>query len=241
VNGLTLEQVIDELTGPINAPVSLTIERKTREKAFRITLVRQVIYVRSVSSRAVNDIGYINIKTFNEQTHTALVEAVLSLKKDIGRRLRGYIVDLRDNSGGLLDQVIAVADDFLDQGAILISGGRTASDQQRANARPGDIAEGLPIVVLINGNTAAGAEILAATLKGNGRATIVGARTVGNGTVQTIVPLASHGALRLTTSRVVAPSLSNGVIPNLAIAAGSGRGDVQLDAALQYVRAGKRQ
>src|SRR5262249_2127122 len=155
VAGLTLEEVIDKLAGPPNSAVSLTIERKNRE-AFDVTFVRQVIYVHNIKSQVKDDVGYIKIKAFNEQTHTNLVKVLEGLKKGMGQRLRGYVVDLRDDPGGLLDQVIAVADDFLDHGAIVLQ--RTRDGYQQAHAHPGDITDGMPIVVLINNGTAAGAE-----------------------------------------------------------------------------------
>jgi carboxyl-terminal processing protease len=253
VAGLTLEEVIDKLRGPLNSAVTVTIERKGRDGPFDVKIVRDVIKINAVKARQEGDIIYVRISTFNEQTHKNLIKAVERLKKDVGRGLRGYVVDLRDNSGGLLDQVIAVADDFLDHGAIMMTRGRSGDETQQAHARPGDVTDGMPIVLLVDGRTAAGAEMVAAALKDNGRATVVGTKSSGNGTIQTIVPLGekgAHGVLRLTTARMVRPSglllEGNGVVPDLEVAASEDRPpfgikDVQLDAALRHIRAGKRQ
>jgi carboxyl-terminal processing protease len=151
-------------------------------------------------------VGYIRITTFNEQTTANLQSAVENLKKEIGPKLKGYIIDLRNNPGGLLDQAISVSDDFLDQGAIVLTKGRNLEETQRSNARPGDITDGQKLVVLINGGSASASEIVAGALQDHHRATIVGTRSFGKGSVQTIIPLGSNGALRLTTARYYTPS-----------------------------------
>src|SRR5262249_44804810 len=152
--------------------------------------------INAVKARQEGDVIYVKISTFNEQTHANLAKAIDGLKKTTGRNLRGYIVDLRGNPGGLLDQAIAVSDDFLEKGAIVLTKGRGLEETQRANARPGDLAEGKPIVVLINGGSASASEIVAGALQDHKRATIVGTRSFGKGSVQTIIPLGANGAIR---------------------------------------------
>ena len=156
--------------------------------------------------RRGNDVGYIRVTTFNEQTTANLQKAIEDLKKQIGPKLKGFVIDLRNNPGGLLDQAISVSDAFLDQGAIVLTKGRNLEETQRSNARPGDITDGQKIVVLINGGSASASEIVAGALQDHHRATILGTRSFGKGSVQTIIPLGSNGALRLTTARYYTPS-----------------------------------
>jgi carboxyl-terminal processing protease len=165
-----------------------------------------VIHIKPVKYNTEDDVGYIHITSFNEQTTVDLQKAVEDLKKEIGPKLKGYIIDLRNDPGGLLDQAISVSDAFLDEGAIVITKGRNLEETQRANARPGDIADGKKLVVLINGGSASASEIVAGALQDHHRATIVGTRSFGKGSVQTIIPLGSNGALRLTTARYYTPS-----------------------------------
>jgi carboxyl-terminal processing protease len=146
------------------------------------------------------------VSTFNEQTHANLVKAIEGLKKSAGKNLKGYVIDLRGNPGGLLDQAIAVSDDMLEKGAIVLTKGRGLEETQRANARPGDITDGKPIVVLINGGSASASEIVAGALQDHKRATVIGTRSFGKGSVQTIIPLGANGAIRLTTARYYTPS-----------------------------------
>jgi carboxyl-terminal processing protease len=204
--GLTLEQAVEKMRGPVNTPIALTIIRKGREDPFDVKIVRDVIKINAVKARQEGEIIYVKISTFNEQTHANLIKAVDGLKKTIGRNLKGFVIDLRGNPGGLLDQAIAVSDDFLDKGAIVLTKGRGLEETQRANARPGDIADGKPVVVLINGGSASASEIVAGALQDHKRATIIGTRSFGKGSVQTIIPLGSNGALRLTTARYYTPS-----------------------------------
>ena len=187
---------------------SLTIVRKGREESFDVTIVRDIIRISAVKSRleADDQVAYIKITTFNEQTHTNLVKAVEELKKKAGKKLKGYIIDLRNNPGGLLDQAVAVSDAFLDKGAIVLTKGRNLEELQRSQARPGDITDGKKIVVLVNGGSASASEIVAGALQDHKRATIVGTRSFGKGSVQTIIPLGSNGAIRLTTARYYTPS-----------------------------------
>jgi carboxyl-terminal processing protease len=206
LQGLTLEEAVEKMRGPVNAAITLTIVRKGVENPFDVRMVRDVIHIKPVKYNAEKDVGYIHITSFNEQTTADLQDAVKHLKKEIGQSLKGYIIDLRNNPGGLLDQAISVSDDFLDQGAIVITKGRNLEETQRSNARPGDITDGKKLVVLINGGSASASEIVAGALQDHHRATIVGTRSFGKGSVQTIIPLGSNGALRLTTARYYTPS-----------------------------------
>jgi carboxyl-terminal processing protease len=206
IEGLTLDQAVEKMRGPINAPITLTIQRKGIEKAFDVTMTRDVIRIKPVKFEAEDDVGYVHITSFNEQTTSELERAVAELKRMIGPKLKGYIIDLRNDPGGLLDQAISVSDAFLDQGAIVLTKGRNPEETQRANARPGDITDGKQIVVLINGGSASASEIVAGALQDHHRATLVGTRSFGKGSVQTIIPLGGGGALRLTTARYYTPS-----------------------------------
>jgi carboxyl-terminal processing protease len=205
--GLTLQEAVEKMRGPVNSPISLTIVRKGVEEPFEVKVVRDVIHINPVKFNAEgDDVGYIRLTTFNEQTTANLQKAVEDLKKQLGPKLKGYIVDLRNNPGGLLDQAISVSDAFLDQGAIVLTRGRNLEETQRSNARPGDVTDGAKIVVLINGGSASASEIVAGALQDHHRATIIGTRSFGKGSVQTIIPLGSNGALRLTTARYYTPS-----------------------------------
>jgi len=205
--GLTLQEAVEKMRGPVNSPITLTIVRKGTEDPFEVKVVRDVIHINPVKFNAEgDDIGYIRLTTFNEQTTANLQKAIEDLKKQLGPKLKGYIVDLRNNPGGLLDQAISVSDAFLDQGAIVLTRGRNLEETQRSNARPGDITDGQKIVVLINGGSASASEIVAGALQDHHRATIIGTRSFGKGSVQTIIPLGSNGALRLTTARYYTPS-----------------------------------
>ena len=204
--GLTLEQAVEKMRGPVNTPITLTIVRKGRDDAFDVKIVRDVIRINAVKARAEGDVIYVKVSTFNEQTHANLVKALEGLKKSAGKNLKGYVIDLRGNPGGLLDQAIAVSDDMLEKGAIVLTKGRGLEETQRANARPGDITDGKPIVVLINGGSASASEIVAGALQDHKRATVIGTRSFGKGSVQTIIPLGANGAIRLTTARYYTPS-----------------------------------
>ena len=205
--GLTLQEAVEKMRGPVNSPITLTIVRKGVDDPFDVKVVRDVIHINPVKYDVEgDDIGYIRITTFNEQTTANLQKAIDDLKKQIGPKLKGYIVDLRNNPGGLLDQAISVSDTFLDRGAIVLTRGRNLEETQRSNARPGDLADGKQIIVLINGGSASASEIVAGALQDHHRATIIGTRSFGKGSVQTIIPLGSNGALRLTTARYYTPS-----------------------------------
>ena len=205
--GLTLQEAVEKMRGPVNSPISLTIVRKGVDDPFEVKVVRDVIHINPVKYNAEgDDVGYIRVTTFNEQTTANMQKAIEDLKKQLGPKLKGFILDLRNNPGGLLDQAISVSDAFLDQGAIVLTRGRNLEETQRSNARPGDITDGQKIVVLINGGSASASEIVAGALQDHHRATIVGTRSFGKGSVQTIIPLGSNGALRLTTARYYTPS-----------------------------------
>ncbi|MFV0367448.1 MAG: S41 family peptidase, partial [Hyphomicrobiaceae bacterium] len=204
--GLTLEQAVEKMRGPVNTPITLTIVRKDQEEPIELKIVRDVIRINAVKSRQEGDVAYIKVSTFNEQTHTNLVRAIQNLDKTIGKDLKGYVIDLRNNPGGLLDQAIAVSDDFLERGAIVLTKGRNNEETQRSQARPGDITAGKKVAVLINGGSASASEIVAGALQDHKRATVIGTRSFGKGSVQTIIPLGANGAIRLTTARYYTPS-----------------------------------
>jgi carboxyl-terminal processing protease len=221
VMGLTLPEAVEKMRGLVNSQIKLTIRRESKE-SFDVTLTRAMVKIQSVKSRLEQDtIGYIRITSFNEQTDSGLQSAVKSLKSAAGNKLTGYILDLRNNPGGLLDQAVAVSDDFLEKGEIVSTRGRKNEEGQRYNAKPGDIANGLPIVVLINGGSASASEIVAGALQDHHRAIILGTKSFGKGSVQTIIPLAGHGAMRLTTARYYTPSgrsiQAKGIEPDILV------------------------
>ena len=221
IMGLTLEQAVEKMRGPVNKAIKLTIVRKGKDEPFDIRVVRDVIRINAIKSSVEGDVGYVKITTFNEQTHQNLVRAVERMKKEIGPKLKGYVIDLRNNPGGLLDQAVRVSDDFLTQGAVVLTKGRNLEETQRSNAKPGDIAEGKKIAVLINGGSASASEIVAGALQDHKRATILGTRSFGKGSVQTIIPLGANGALRLTTARYYTPSgrsiQAKGIDPDIIV------------------------
>ena len=206
VQGLTLEQAVDKMRGAVNQPITLSILRKGKDAPFDVKVVRDVIKINPVKATVEDDVALIRLSAFNEQTNDALKKGIADMKKQIGPKLKGYILDLRNNPGGLLDQAIAVSDDILEKGAIVITRGRNDEETQRANAHPGDITDGSKLVVLINGGAASASEIVAGALQDHKRAQIVGTRSFGKGSVQTIIPLGSNGALRLTTARYYTPA-----------------------------------
>ncbi|HZS83486.1 MAG TPA: S41 family peptidase [Stellaceae bacterium] len=219
--GLTLPEAVEKMRGPVNSEVKLTIRREGREP-FDVTLTRAVVRIQSVKSHLEGDnVGYIRITSFNEQTDSGLHAAVKSLQEKAGNKLVGYVLDLRNNPGGLLDQAIAVSNDFLQRGEIVSTRGRRPDDAQRYNARPGDITNGLPVVVLINGGSASASEIVAGALQDHRRAILLGTRSFGKGSVQTIIPLPGHGAIRLTTARYYTPSgrsiQAKGIEPDIVV------------------------
>jgi carboxyl-terminal processing protease len=224
VHGLTLDQAVEKMRGPVNTKIKLTITRKGSDKPIDVTIARDVIRVKSLRSHNEgDDVGYIRITQFNEQTTEGLKKAIADLTSQLGAdKVKGFVVDLRNNPGGLLDQAISVSDAFLDKGEIVSTRGRNAEETQRFNARPGDLIKGKPVIVLINGGSASASEIVAGALQDHKRATLVGTRSFGKGSVQTIIPLgAGNGALRLTTARYFTPSgrsiQAKGIAPDIEI------------------------
>jgi carboxyl-terminal processing protease len=225
VQGLTLNQAVDKMRGAVNTPVTLKIVRGTAKDVKEIKIVRDVIKIQSVRSHVEgDDLGYIRITQFNEQTYDGLKAAMDKFQKDApgGDKLKGYIIDLRNNPGGLLDQSIEVVNAFLERGEIVSTRGRNADETQRYNARPGgDLSHGKPVVVLINGGSASASEIVSGALQDHKRATLIGTRSFGKGSVQTIIPLGQNGALRLTTARYYTPSgrsiQAKGIDPDIQI------------------------
>jgi len=223
VQGMTLPEAVEKMRGLVSSEIKLTIRREGRDP-FDVKLTRATIKIQSVRSHLEGDnIGYIRVTTFNEQTDTGLNNAMKNLKQQAGNKLVGVILDLRNNPGGLLDQAVAVSDAFLEKGEIVSTRGRRGEDAQRYNARAGDIAGGLPVAVLINGGSASASEIVAGALQDHHRAILLGTRSFGKGSVQTIIPLPGHGAMRLTTARYYTPSgrsiQAKGIDPDIVVEA----------------------
>ncbi|HEY8564359.1 MAG TPA: S41 family peptidase [Beijerinckiaceae bacterium] len=207
VQGLTLNQAVDKMRGPVGSSVMLKVSRKERKEPLEVKLTRETIRIRPVKARMEGDLGYIRVTQFNEQTFEGLRTSVDKLTSEIGAdKLKGFVVDLRNNPGGLLDQAIMVSDAFLERGEIVSTRGRNADETQRFNAKSGDLTKGKPIVVLINGGSASASEIVAGALQDHKRATVLGTRSFGKGSVQTIIPLGGNGAVRLTTARYYTPA-----------------------------------
>src|SRR5262245_9559538 len=202
VQGLTLNQAVEKMRGPVNTKIRLKIMRKGAAKPVEVSITRDIIRVRAVRTRTEgDDVAYVRVTQFNEQTTENLKKAITDFAAQ-GDKLKGYVIDLRNNPGGLLDQAISVSDIFLEKGEIVSTRGRNAEETQRFNARAGDLTKNKPIIVLINGGSASASEIVAGALQDHKRATVLGTRSFGKGSVQTIIPLgAGNGALRLTTAR----------------------------------------
>lgn len=221
VLGLTLNDAVDKMRGKVGTSVKLTLRREGVQEPLDIPLVRDIIRIKSARYKVFDTVGYVRITTFNQNTDSGLREAMAAIKKDIGPKLAGYVLDMRNNPGGLLDQAIAVSDDFLEKGEIVSTRGRNERDTHRDNATPGDLAEGLPIVVLINGGTASAAEIVSGALQDHKRAILIGTKSFGKGSVQSVIPLPGHGAMRLTTARYYTPSgrsiQAKGIEPDIRV------------------------
>ncbi|MGH6871709.1 MAG: S41 family peptidase [Rhizomicrobium sp.] len=224
--GKNLDQVQKKLRGLAGSHVTLTILREGQKDPFDVKLVRAAIQVEGVKFKREGDVGYIRIPAFNEQTNDGVQKAIRDLRAQIGPGIKGYIVDLRDDGGGVLDAAIGVSGDFLDGGEVVSTRGRKPRDTERYDAKPGDLANGLPVVVLINGGTASASEIVAGALQDHKRATIMGTTSFGKGSVQTIIPLdnGDEGALHMTTARYFTPSgrsiQATGIVPDIAVASG---------------------
>jgi carboxyl-terminal processing protease len=224
VQGLTLNQAVEKMRGPVNTKIKLTIMRKGQDKPIEVSIMRDIIRVRSVRMRIEgDDVGYIRLSQFNEQTSEGLKKSIADITAQIQNdKLKGYVLDLRNNPGGLLDQAISVSDAFLERGEIVSTRGRNAEETQRYSARAGDLTKGKPVIVLINGGAASASEIVAGALQDHKRATILGTRSFGKGSVQTIIPLGNNnGALRLTTARYYTPSgksiQAKGIVPEIEV------------------------
>jgi carboxyl-terminal processing protease len=221
--GLSLNEAVEKMRGPVGSPIKLTIRREKVAEAVMLTLNRASIKVQSVRSRLEGSIGYIRISAFNEQTQPGLDKAITKIKEQAGAKLAGYVLDLRNNPGGLLDQAISVSDTFLEKGREIVSTrGRGGKESERYAAKPGDASQGLPIVVLINGGSASASEIVAGALQDHKRAIILGTQSFGKGSVQTVIPLqGQQTAMRLTTSRYYTPSGRSiqqlGIIPDIEV------------------------
>ena len=216
--GFTINEAVEKLRGPIGSEIIISIQRG-QEEPFDVSIIRDEIKIQSVRSEIFNDVGYIRISKFSEQTHPGLTQAVKDLNDSAKTELKGYVLDLRNNPGGLLSQSIKVSDAFLEKGEIVSTRGRNNSDISHAYAREGDIIEGKPLVVLINSGSAS--EIVAGALKDHKRAVVMGTRSFGKGSVQSVISMPGHGAIRLTTARYYTPSgisiQSKGITPDIEV------------------------
>ncbi|MAZ35356.1 S41 family peptidase [Thalassospiraceae bacterium SW-3-3] len=221
IRGLGLNEAVEMMRGKVNTDIRLTIMRKGEAAPFDVTLTRAVIKIQSVRSEAKDDVGYIRITKFNEQTYSGLQRAITDMRDQIGPEMKGLVIDLRNNPGGLLDQAISVSDAFLDKGEIVSTRPRDTENTERYNARPGDLADGLPMIVLVNDGSASASEIVAGALQDHRRAVIMGTRSFGKGSVQTILPMPGNVALRLTTARYYTPSGKSiqevGIVPDIIV------------------------
>jgi carboxyl-terminal processing protease len=231
--GLKLNEAVDMLRGKVGSKITLTIRREGATEPLKITLVRDIIKIQSVRSRIEGDVGYIRITSFNDNTNTALIKAFEDIKKKVGNKLVGYVLDLRNNPGGLLEQAIAVSDAFLDKGEIVSTRGRNDRDTRRDNATPGDMADGLPVVALVNGGSASAAEIVAGALQDHHRAIVLGTQSFGKGSVQTVMPMGPNGAMKLTTARYYTPSgrsiQATGITPDIIVESAKIQADKKYD------------
>lgn len=221
VMGLTLSDAVKQMRGKVGTTIDLEIHRENMEAPISVTLTRDVINIKSVRHRVEGNAGYIRITQFSANTDEGLKTAVEDIKKQLGPKLIGYVIDLRNNPGGLLEQAIAVSDEFLESGEIVSTRGRHEEDTKRDNATPGDLANGLPIVILINGGSASASEIVSGALQDHKRAILLGTKSFGKGSVQTVIPLPGHGAMRLTTARYYTPSgrsiQATGIEPDIVV------------------------
>lgn len=222
VRGLKLSDAVDKMRGAVKTPIKLQIIRQGADKPLEFTIVRDVIAIRAIRSRVDNDVGIVRVISFTEKTTDALEEAILKIKEEVpADKLKGYVLDLRLNPGGLLDQAINVSDAFLERGEIVSTRGRDADETRRFNATAGDLVDGKPVIVLVNGGSASASEIVAGALQDLRRATVVGTRSFGKGSVQTIIPLGDTGALRLTTALYYTPSGTSiqgtGITPDIIV------------------------
>lgn len=222
VQGLTLDEAVAIMRGPVGADITITIIRAGEPEPFDVVLTRDKIQIQSVRSRLEGDVGYIRITSFSGQTQSGLERAIEKIKEEAGDALLGYVLDLRNNPGGLLNQGVSVSDTFLERGEIVSTRGRDPETTERYQATPGDLIDGLPMVVLINGGSASAAEIVAGALQDQQRAILLGTRSFGKGSVQSITPLSRNGAaIKLTTQRFYTPSGTSiqqlGITPDIIV------------------------
>lgn len=221
VMGLTLSEAVDQMRGKVGEPIDIVISREGAEGPIELTIIRDIIKIRSVRHRVEGNSGYLRITTFNQNAASGIRKGIQKIQDELGNKLNGYVLDLRNNPGGLLDQAIAVSDIFLDKGEIVSTRGREEDDTKRDNATAGDLANGLPIVVLINGGSASASEIVAGALQDHKRAIVMGEQSFGKGSVQTVMALPGHGAMRLTTARYYTPSgrsiQAKGIEPDISV------------------------
>jgi len=222
VRGMTLSDAVDLMRGPVNTPIELSILREGVAKPLEITIIRDIVKVKAVKYRVEEDVGYLKITSFTEKTTNDLKEAIKAIKEEVSEEeLKGFVLDLRLNPGGLLDQAVNVSDAFLERGEIVSTRGREAEDISRYDSRAGDLVDGKPLIVLINGGSASASEIVAGALQDHRRATVVGTQSFGKGSVQTIIPLGENGALRLTTALYYTPSgqsiQGKGITPDIKV------------------------
>ncbi|KFB08665.1 S41 family peptidase [Nitratireductor basaltis] len=222
VRGMTLSDAVDLMRGPVNTPIELSVLREGVAKPLQITIIRDIVKVKAVKYRVEEDVGYLKITSFTEKTTNDLKEAIEAIKNEVpDKDLKGYVLDLRLNPGGLLDQAVNVSDAFLERGEIVSTRGREAEDISRYDSRAGDNIDGKPLVVLINGGSASASEIVAGALQDHRRATVLGTQSFGKGSVQTIIPLGENGALRLTTALYYTPSgqsiQGKGITPDIKV------------------------
>ena len=220
--GLTLGEAVEKMRGPIDSGIVLTIQRPGAEAPFDVEIIRAVITIRSVRTRMEdNDVAYVRISSFSEKTTRDLEREIDKMRTEYGETLKGLVLDLRNNPGGLLDQAVSVSDSFLIQGEIVSTRGRRPDSIQRFNAKSGDLIDGMPIIVLINGGSASASEIVAGALQDHRRAIVLGTRSFGKASVQTVIPLGGHGAMRLTTARYYTPSgtsiQARGINPDILV------------------------
>ncbi len=223
VQGLSLQDAVDKMRGPPNSKITLTIKREGVDKPVEISMMREVIHIQVVKQRLEPDgIGYVRLSQFTEQADAGLKQAVKNLRQQAGGKLKAMILDLRNNPGGLLDQAVSISGDFINQGEIVSTRARHSEDAQRWDAKGSDILGGLPLVVLINGGSASSSEIVAGALQDHHRAVLLGTRSFGKGSVQTVIPLPGNGAMRLTTARYYTPSgrsiQGRGITPDVPVA-----------------------
>jgi carboxyl-terminal processing protease len=223
IRGLTINESVSKLRGPVGRKVVITVVRGKKDP-YEIEIKRDIINIKSVKHNIIKNIGYVRLTTFSDTTTSGLEKALTEIKKNIGNKFQGLILDLRNNPGGLLNQSISVADAFLNQGEIVSTQGRNDDDTSRVFAKKGDLINGQPLVVLINSGSASASEIVAGALKDHSRAIIIGTRSFGKGSVQSIIPLAGNGAMRLTTARYFTPSgvsiQAKGIEPDIIVEAG---------------------